>query len=87
MGSRENAGDDFLAIRRSSPRIWRLAIGAVYSPLLIDHRAQDGQGINRIPAQSVHRGHGTGFGSNPYALISAIGTLLAAVAALVSVRV
>ena len=29
--------------------------------------------------------HGSGFGRNPYALISAIGTLLAAVAALVSV--
>jgi hypothetical protein len=47
-----------------------------------------GTNIPGLPASAPYRAisrHGAGFGSNPYALISAIGTLLAAVAALVSV--
>jgi hypothetical protein len=47
-----------------------------------------GTNIPSLPASAPYfsmSGHGAGFGSNPYALISAIGTLLAAVAAQMSV--
>ena len=47
-----------------------------------------GTNIPALPASAPYFAisrHGSGFGRNPYALISAIGTLLAAVAALVSV--
>jgi hypothetical protein len=47
-----------------------------------------GTNISSLPASAPYFAmshHGAGFGSNPYALISAIGTLLAASAALVSV--
>jgi hypothetical protein len=47
-----------------------------------------GTNVSALPASAPYRAisrHGSGFGSGPYALISAIGTLLAAVAALMSV--
>jgi hypothetical protein len=47
-----------------------------------------GTNIPALPASASYLAlsrHNAGFGSNPYALVSAIGTLLAAIAALVSV--